>query len=281
MWTDSPNAFHHRSGRLASVPVAPVQLQGQVYDALVALAQVCYAHDIHGQLPEALSAHAERLRVALPELFAVSDERGTFMASALDSRPPKPSPMAVRTVNMGFLLDSEVLAGSELQALREVIVEQLFTATMLSPFGIVGRARDEVRFEKFDYHAQVWGFAVHKVANGLRRSGYPALARELDRRVLLQARDGLLPENVGAGPEDELQYCQHVLTVRRQAADGSDTTTVKERPPAPYAAWTAGAILEIEAQLAAPQADEGPVLARPEHSHASTFERRILDGLTS
>jgi hypothetical protein len=114
---------------------------------------------------------------------------------------------------------------------------------MLSPFGVAGRARDEVRFEPFDYHSQVWAFAVHRTARGLARHGYPDLARELDRRVLEQTRDGLFPENVGACPD--LRYCPHILTVARPGPDGRPTVTVKERPPAPYAAWTVAAVLAM------------------------------------
>ncbi|MDT0353874.1 hypothetical protein [Pseudonocardia charpentierae] len=152
--------------------------------------------------------------------------------------------------------------------MREAVVGRLFPATMSSPFGIVGRAGDEVRFEEFDYHSQVWGFAVHRVARGLYRSGFPILARELNARVMRQARDGLLPENVGGGTEPELVYCPHLLRVSRLAADGRPTVTVKERPPAPYAAWTAAAVVAIDADASADQ------VAEPSET---AFERQVLN----
>jgi hypothetical protein len=127
--------------------------------------------------------------------------------------------------------------------LRESLLAHLATPEMTSPFGLVGRARDEVRFTPFDYHSQVWAFATHRASLGLRRYGHIARADELSAAIIRQTRDGLLPENVGSGPEDELQYCPHVLTVRRPAPDGKMTVTAKERPPAPYAAWTAGAVV--------------------------------------
>ena len=142
---------------------------------------------------------------------------------------------------MGMALDSAALDGQDI--IIRSIAGHLFSPEMLSPMGVTGRARDEVRFEPFDYHSQVWAFAVHRTARGLARHGYPDLARELDGRVLKQTRDGLFPENVGACPD--LRYCPHLLTVARPAPDGRPSVTVKERPPAPYAAWTVAAILAI------------------------------------
>jgi glycogen debranching enzyme len=251
VWTDSPNAFHFRDGRLSPPPVAPVQLQGQVHDALVALVGVADAHaDLRAIAPEASRA-AARLRARFFDAFVVSDDRGTFLANGLSSTADGHlSPLDVRTVNMGFVLDSQLLDGSDAAGLRAAIVDQLWAPEMTSPFGIVGRARDEVRFEKFDYHAQVWAFATHKVARGLARHGEVGRAGELDARVMLQTGDGLFPENVGAGDEPVLEYCPHVLTVERVAANGRTTHTVKERPPAPYAAWTAAAVVAIDDQRA-------------------------------
>jgi glycogen debranching enzyme len=221
VWTDSPNAFHHRDGTLARPPVAPVYLQALTYDALLAAADI---------VPDAEQA-ARALRQAFLERFVVDG----FLANGLDCDG---RPLAVRTVNMGFPLDSAILDGTDLP---EALATELFTPAMLTPFGFAGRARDELRFAPFDYHAQVWGFATHKVARGLARHGFGDLAADANARLLAQTRDGLAPENVGA--LDELRYCPHILTVRRPAPDGRETVTVKERPPAPYAAWTVAAVL--------------------------------------
>jgi glycogen debranching enzyme len=234
VWTDSPNAFHHADGTLASPPVAPVQLQAEVHDALCGLARHAAALGLPGTR---LGECARRIRTCLSTAFIVDHQLGPFLAAALSSRG---EPLAVRTVGMGMALDSAALEGHDI--IRSV-TGHLFSPEMLSPFGVAGRARDEVRFEPFDYHSQVWAFAVHRTARGLARHGYPDLARELDRRVLEQTRDGLFPENVGACPD--LRYCPHILTVARPGPDGRPTVTVKERPPAPYAAWTVAAVLAM------------------------------------
>ncbi len=234
VWTDSPNAFYHGDGTLARPPVAPVQLQAEVYDALRGLARHATALRLPG---DRLNECARRIRECLRGVFIVDHQSGPFLAAALSARG---EPLTVRTIGMGMALDSAAFDGHDIIGR---VADHLFSPRMLTPFGVAGRASDEARFEPFDYHSQVWAFAVHRTARGLARHGYPDLASDLDRRVLEQTRDGLFPENVGAYPD--LRYCPHILTVARPAPDGRPTVTVKERPPAPYAAWTVAAVLAI------------------------------------
>jgi glycogen debranching enzyme len=271
IWTDSPNAFSSPEGRLARPPVAPLQLQAQAYDALCSLAQ-CAASVPELRLdPDELLAEAQQLRRAVLDSLVIESKHGLQVAAAAESRNGRLVPLASRTVSVGFALVSGLLDGPALGELREALVRQLFSSEMSSAFGIVGRARDEVRFEPFDYHSQVWGFAVHQVARGLERSGYPLLARELNARVMRQTRDGLLPENVGAGAEPELAYCPHLLRVTRLAPDGRPTVTTKERPPAPYAAWTAAAVRAID--------HDAKRLEANDQISATLFETQILGGV--
>jgi hypothetical protein len=120
---------------------------------------------------------------------------------------------------MGMALDSELLADADATGLRESLLAHLGSPATTAPFGLVGRARDELRFTPFDYHSQVWAFATYRTALGLRRHGHAARASELSAAIMRQTRDGLLPENVGSSTESELRYCPHVLTVRRPAPD--------------------------------------------------------------
>jgi glycogen debranching enzyme len=246
VWTDSPNAFSSPDGRLARPPVAPVQLQAQAYDALCSLAHCADSLPELRLDPDELLSEAQHVRQTVLDRFVTETNHGLKVAAAAEIRDERLVPLASRTVNVGFALVSGLLDGPACGELRESLVRQLFSAEMSSPFGIVGRARDEVRFEPFDYHSQVWAFAVHQIARGLKRAGYPLLARELDARVIRQTQDGLLPENVGANADPELRYCPHLLRVARLAADGRPTITTKERPPAPYAAWTAAAVEAID-----------------------------------
>jgi glycogen debranching enzyme len=246
VWTDSPNAFSSPEGRLARPPVAPLQLQAQAYDTLCSLARCADSLPELRMDPGELRTEAQHVRRTVLDGFVIEGKHEPQVAAAAEFRSGRLTPVTSRTINVGFVLVSNLLDGPACGELRESVVRQLFSDEMSSPFGIVGRARDEVRFEPFDYHSQVWAFAVHQVARGLKRSGYPLLARELDARVMRQTRDGLLPENVGAAAKPELAYCSHLLRVVRPAPNGRLTVTTKERPPAPYAAWTAAAVTAID-----------------------------------
>jgi glycogen debranching enzyme len=271
VWTDSPNAFSSPGGRLPQPPVAPLQLQTQAYDALCGLAERADSLPELRMNPEELLTEAHHVRRATLDGFVLEGKHGPQVAAAAEIRNGRLTPVASRTVSMGFALASSLLDSAACGDLRESLVRQLFSAEMSSPFGIVGRARDEVRFEPFDYHSQVWAFAVHQVARGLSRAGYPLLARELDARVIRQTRDGLLPENVGASSDPELTYCPHLLRVARLAADGHPTMTIKERPPAPYAAWTVAAVVAID--------NGAQRLLDDDSASVSSFEAHMLDGV--
>lgn len=245
VWTDSPNAFHFRDGQLAAPPVAPVQLQAETFDALRAIADIASLQPDLRLDPQALSERSTRIKRRVLDHFVVDHRLGPYLANAVTMVDGHLRPLDVRTIAMGMALDSNLLTGPDSRQLRDDVVKHLSSPEMTSPFGIVGRARDEVRFEPFDYHSQVWGFAVYRTARGLDRHGYGQFALDLNRRLLQQTQDGLLPENVGADESGELRYCPHILTVRRPAPDGRSTLTVKERTPAAYAAWTAGAVVAV------------------------------------
>lgn len=249
VWTDSPNSFHFGNGIIPPPPVAPIQLQAEAYDAALGVGRLAEADPELRLDPALFAGLAARLRSNVLEHAVVAHPAGPYLAAGLAvDENGKLNPLGVRTVGMGMALDSGMLAGSDAAGLRESVLAHLMSAEMMSPFGLVGRARDEIRFSPFDYHSQVYAFATYRTAAGLRRHGYHAQAEQLSTAIMRQARDGLLPENVGAGTEDELRYCPHILTVRRPAPDGRMTVTVKERPPAPYAAWTAGAMVAIASQ---------------------------------
>ncbi len=234
--TELPNAFHHADGTLASPPVAPVQLQAEVHDALCGLASARHRTGIAGTGWK--SAHGESGHACARRLLSI-----TRVARSL-RRPCRTSasrwPCARSGWGWRWIQQHSMGKTKSSAALRATCSPR---RCCHPPVGVAGRARDEVRFEPFDYHSQVWAFAVHRTARGLARHGFPDLARELDGRVVEQTRDGLFPENVGACPD--LRYCPHLLTVARPAPDGRPTVTVKERPPAPYAAWTVAAVLAI------------------------------------
>jgi len=271
VWTDSPNAFATPAGRIPRPPIAPLQLQGQAYDALLALAS------LSARFPELrldgadMTQRADRLKARVLQHFVVEGCE-PWLAAAAERLGGRTLPMASMTVSGACVLASGLLDEDRDASLRMGIVRRIFAPSMSSFFGLVGRDRSEAKFQVYDYHSQVWGFACHLVARGLVRHGLPVLAQELDARLLRQTKHGLFPENVGGGTGQDLTYCPHVLRVRRRAPDGKWTVTVKERPPAPYAAWTAAAVHAIESTNAVAasgpeQTIETEILAASPGSH--------------
>jgi glycogen debranching enzyme len=276
-WRDSPNTFSHVDGRLAGPPIAPLGLQAQVFDALIAAAEVvdflprdCRVANMPAT-SASLRTRADVVRRIIVDHYSVADEDGEFLADAVEVSPRtgKLAAVRVRTIDLGMVLDTGLLEGEAFRGLRHAVIRQLFGNRFLTPFGLTGRDRSDIRFGRYDYHAQVWGWAVHKVADGLRRYDYHDLADELDARVMRHSADGLYPEFVGGGPTPLLEYCPHRLVVRRPAYDGTMTTTVKERPPGPHQAWTVVAILAIDHFRRRP---DRPSRAAPDVE----FEREVL-----
>src|SRR3712207_8234438 len=61
---------------------------------------------------------------AVLDRFVVFDDRGTYLANGLDSAAGVATPMRVRTINMGFMLDRSEEHTSELQS-RQYLVCRL------------------------------------------------------------------------------------------------------------------------------------------------------------
>ena len=132
-WKDSGDSQRFHDGRFADAPIAPVEVQGYVYDAKLGLAEI--ARDVwrEPELAERLEREAAELRAAFDKAFWV-EERGRFLraragrgeearrralleygASALErDRPPRarragrrPAPLRVALVGLGDPHDGE------------------------------------------------------------------------------------------------------------------------------------------------------------------------------
>ena len=94
-WKDSGDSQRFHDGRFAEAPVAPVEVQGYVYDAKRGLAEI--ARDVWREpgLAERLDDEADKLRVAFDRAFWI-EERSRFFALALDGEKRTSTP-GVRT----------------------------------------------------------------------------------------------------------------------------------------------------------------------------------------
>ena len=64
------------------------------------------------------------------------------------------------------------------------LIEMLFSEELLDRNGIRTLSSNETRIVPFSYHCgSVWPWDNQVIARELRKAGYPALARDLQRRI--------------------------------------------------------------------------------------------------
>ena len=104
-WKDSGDSQRFHDGRFAEAPIAPVEVQGYVYDAKRNVAEI--ARDVWRDrgLADRLEQEADELLARFDEAFWVED-RGGFFALALDGEKNQ---VDARCSNMGHLLWSGIV----------------------------------------------------------------------------------------------------------------------------------------------------------------------------
>jgi glycogen debranching enzyme len=189
-WKDGTTSYLHTDGTFANYngPIASIEVQGLAYDALVAAPLLL--DDSTPTQRERWVTLSQRLRDAVMELFWMPEER--YFAMALDRDPTSGALRQIRTLtsNPGALLDSgifDTLPEGDRERAVGAIVERIYSEEFLAPAGV--RCNSLAHLSLLDYMAYqssytVWHKETHDIACGLRRQGFPALARDLEARLL-------------------------------------------------------------------------------------------------
>lgn len=195
VWADSPDAYHHNDGRLARGRVAAIEVQAFTYDALTnvvrllesagGIAEMMNAkHRLH---PSALRERAEQLRQnVLSHFWIETTSRDGFFAIGVERHAGVSTPLAIRSVNMGLLLDTGLLEGAGMWPYVRGIVTELMSPDgfMLTPTGIRSLGSDSPRFRPLAYHnGSIWPWTNYRIAAGLTRHGMHELAGRLRARI--------------------------------------------------------------------------------------------------
>jgi glycogen debranching enzyme len=146
-WKDSHDSVFHADGRLADGPIALCEVQGYVYAARLAAAEIA---DALGQMGFAreLRQAAEELRRRFESQFWCG-EMG-FYALALDGDKAR---CAVRTSNVAHCLYAGLVAEERARA----VLEGLAGEHLYSGWGVRTVAENELRFNPMAYHnGSVW-----------------------------------------------------------------------------------------------------------------------------
>ncbi len=160
-WKDSWNAVVDESGEFVSPPIAPVEVQGYVFDAKQRASELLFCL---GEEHEAgrLRREAEELKRRFLKDFWLGDR----LAFALDGLK---QPVATMVSNMGHCLFSGILdderAGS--------VAERLFEPDMFSGWGIRTMGKNERAYNPMSYHnGSVWPHENSIISWGLKRYGF-------------------------------------------------------------------------------------------------------------
>jgi glycogen debranching enzyme len=217
-WKDSGDSQRFHDGRFAGSPIAPVEVQGYVYDAKRGLAELAREVWRDRGLAERLEREADELRDRFDEAFWV-DQRGGFFALALDGEKQQ---VDSRCSNMGHLLWSGIVRPERVGQ----IVDQLLSESLWSGWGIRTMASDDAAYNPISYHnGTVWPHDTALATWGLARHGYVEAARRVARALIEAAAhfDWSLPEVFAGYARDETPFPIAYPTAARPQAWAAGT----------------------------------------------------------
>lgn len=211
-WKDSGDAVRFAGGAIADGPVALAEVQGYVYEALLAGAELLEAFEAGDPAP--WRAAATDLERRFREQFWVSDADGRFPALALDGAK---KPVDALTSNIGHLLGTGLVSAPE----SAEIGRRLLARDMACGFGLRTMSSKAGGYSPLSYHCgSVWPHDTAVVVRGLARSGQGDRAAELGVQ-LLDAADGFdrrLPELfAGLGADEVATPVPYPASCRPQA----------------------------------------------------------------
>ncbi|HZC74649.1 MAG TPA: glycogen debranching N-terminal domain-containing protein, partial [Gaiellaceae bacterium] len=199
-WKDSWDSMAFRDGSLAESPIAPVEVQGYVYDAKLRMAEIAREVWHDAGLAHQLEADAAELRRRFDAAFWL-DDRG-FYALGLDRDK---RPVDSLTSNLGHLLWSGILESER----RDAVADLLMGDDLWSGWGVRTMAVGEGAYNPLVYHdGTVWPHDNSLVAWGLARSGRPQDAARILRAMVEAAAhfDYRLPEVFAGFARDETPF---------------------------------------------------------------------------
>jgi glycogen debranching enzyme len=162
-WKDSYDSIFHADGSLAMGPIALCEVQGYVFAARLAAADLASVLGHHDRAIE-LERQAQTLRRRFEAAFWCEDI-DTY-AIALDGEK---RPCRVRTTNAGHCLYTGIASAERAARLATTLLD----AATFSGWGLRTLAASEPRYNPMSYHnGSIWPHDNAMVAHGLARYGF-------------------------------------------------------------------------------------------------------------
>ena len=245
VWKDSEEFYVHENARQANHkrPIASIEVQGLVYDALMAA-----ANHFPGKKTQ-YSQTAIQLRDRTIQLLWLPKRRYFALGTDFTANSKKPRVITTPTANPAELLNSgffDLLPLNRKQLYVSSVVREIMGSDFLTDAGTRSRALSRAHLVKiWDYHGSytTWPKETYDIAKGLRRQGFERLAIELENRLLNVVRA------LKAYPEFiYVDYRGRILGAAAAPHRHAQTLLVnnKDRPER-IQAWTASAIYAIAA----------------------------------
>lgn len=185
VWKDSEEFYVHENGDTVdhSAPIASIEVQGLAYDGLLA------ATTLFSDQADSYSNAAEKLRARTFDMLW-QPSRNSFALGVNSSDEHETKVIRTAAANQAALLDSAIfddLPVAEKQKYITAIIQTILSSEFLTDAGIRSRSISSAGLvSHWDYHGSFvsWPKETYDIAKGLRRQGFPKLARQLENRIL-------------------------------------------------------------------------------------------------
>ncbi|HET9061610.1 MAG TPA: glycogen debranching N-terminal domain-containing protein [Acidimicrobiales bacterium] len=195
-WKDSVDGINFAHGGVAEPPIALCEVQGYVYAAYLARAELAAA-DGDAATAARYADAAGALRRAFNEHFWLEDKGWFAVGLDRDKRP-----IDALASNMGHCLWSGIVDDDK----APLVAERLMSPQMFSGWGIRTLATSMGAYNPMSYHnGSVWPHDSALIAAGLMRYGFVAEAQRVSTALLDAAAhfDGRLPELICGFDRDD------------------------------------------------------------------------------
>lgn len=220
-WKDSGVSQKFSNGRLAEPPIAPVEVQGYVYDAKLRTAELARVVWRDRELADRLEREAAELYERFNKAYWL-ERRGGYYALALDRDK---QPVDSLCSNIGHLLWSGIVPPERVDA----VVDELMGEDLWSGWGVRTMSTGDAGFNPLEYHnGTVWPHDNSLIAWGLARSERWPEAHRIIRRMCDASRyfEHQLPEVFAGFSRTETPFPIAYPTASRPQAWAAGTPVV-------------------------------------------------------
>jgi glycogen debranching enzyme len=217
-WKDSGDSQRFSDGRYAEPPIAPVEVQGYVYDAKRRVAELAREVWRDRELAARLEREADELMARFNDAFWTDDYGGRY-GLGLDRDKQLIDALGS---NVGHLLWSGIVPPERVDA----IVDQLLGPGLWSGWGVRTMSANEAAYNPLSYHnGSIWPHDNSLIVAGLVRSDRWPEAQRIVQRMFEAAKhfSYQLPEVFAGLPRTETPFPIPYPTAARPQAWAAGT----------------------------------------------------------